>query len=76
MRIEVETKGVSRSFAIVHLGHKKAAFAHFVKTRKAFYGPDDRLATPLHGSHPAPKDTPNPWRRNGVEPDIEMRSRK
>lgn len=76
VRIEVELKPVSRSFAVVHVAHKKAPLAHFGKTRKAFRGPGDRPAAPLRGCHPAAQDAPKPRHRNGVEPDVEMRSRK
>ncbi|GAA3809819.1 hypothetical protein ACFS5L_44370 [Streptomyces phyllanthi] len=76
MRIEVEGKEVSGSFAIVHVGHKKALLAPFGKTRKAFRDPDNRLATPLQASHPPAKDAPKHRRREGLEPDLERRSRK
>ncbi len=76
MRIEVELKVVSRSLTVVHVSHKKAPLSHFGKTRKAFRGPDDRPAAPLRGCHPATQGAPKHRRQNGVEPDIEMRSRK
>ncbi|MFB7053258.1 hypothetical protein ACFCXT_08960 [Streptomyces vinaceus] len=47
VRVEVEPKKASSPFAIVYVGHKKASLAHFGKARKAFFGADSRLASPL-----------------------------
>ncbi len=33
MRVEVKLKVISRSFAIIHIGHEKAALALFSKLR-------------------------------------------
>ncbi|MDX3643486.1 hypothetical protein [Streptomyces sp. MB09-02B] len=76
MRIKVETKEVSASFAIVHVGHKNALLALFGKTRKAFRDPDNRLTAPLQTSHPPAKDAPKHRRWKRFEPDLERRSGK
>ncbi|MFF4456469.1 hypothetical protein [Streptomyces goshikiensis] len=75
VRVEVKLEVVSRSFAIVHIDHMETPLAHFNKIRKAFRGPDRRLAMPLQSPHSPPTDTQQPCCRNWVDPDLEMRSR-